>query len=250
MNDIETKKHFRRLLFEHNAITGPTLNVSRWLISHCEYIGSDRPGGCDQSLPSVDLFSFLELATITNVNYHRYSEDLYFFNIFYDIDLSSVMGRGLCNTQDMFPVRKLGFDSNFNFNPGSNNAPYEDCILLYDAVNENRRQVFDVMKHSIQPATNWIGSEEVVADFGQAIVEKGLQESAERHGALLEQEGPRILYCADSRDLDICSSLKRTLTSDEIDLALNAPDLDNVILSNDEINMTFFVDHLRSPLNM
>ena len=239
MNDVEAKRNFRTLLIEHNAIVGPSLRVSDYNSDYCPFYGS-KPGGCEQALPSAELFFFLDPISATAHSYDYFGPLSAY--TFYETDLSFVMGRGLCNPASLERVY-LYYISMFN-------VPDDDCNLLYDAVHSNKREVMSVMKHSLQPLTESRNPSEVIEEFDLGKVKKGLVNSVGREGTLLEQDSPRILYCADSTDLKMCSSLSRVLTSDGIDFAFNAPDLDGVLLPQSGPHWKAFVDFLTAPLHM
>ena len=219
MSDPAQKTAFRDLLFLHNGLSGPKLTVGEHHGHRCHLHGTQPPGGCDQSLPSPELFSFLEPYSYTLDEYVLYDKNRYDY-LDAARDFSYVMGRGVCSqhaAQHISLAERMSFHSKAE----------TDCSFLYDAVQAHRTEVFRVMKHSLQPPTGLGRPEEVIADFGVDGVTKILRGSVGRSGNLLEEEHPRVLYCADSLGMELCSSLRRVVTSDGIDLSFNGGPTDD-----------------------
>ena len=80
------------------------------------------------------------------------------------------------------------------------------------------------MKHTLQPLVQFIPPDEIIHDFGLEQAKKVLAMSADKDfakEAMLEQENPRLLYCADSLNGDLCKGSRIVLSTSGVSLGIN-----------------------------
>lgn len=207
----------RSALVEHMRSLGPRLLIEKEFFKDYFWVQGTRPMD-DQTMSSVEMFHILE-----RTNYHIFREPFSYETDDSDIpvrvtnnDGSYILGPGACNAAVVEKVQGLiMWDQSVEDN---------DCFLAVTSILKNLTGVKRVMRHSLQPVTSLAGPEELVEDFGIDRVARALEISGthSRVDSIQDRRGPRVLYCADSVQSEICKSMKRVFSSEGISIALNA----------------------------
>ena len=108
------------------------------------------------------------------------------------------------------------------------------------------------MTHTLQPLVQFIPPDEIIHDFGLEHAKKVLTMSADKgfaKEAMLEQENPRLLYCADSLNGDLCKSSRIVLSTSGLSLGINSREQFG-LLTKTQTNLDFFKDFLNRTISM